>query len=1401
MLGAGRFAEILPQAPVPPLPFQSIQRLAAPGVHEHARLMKSHLASLALLSCLFGTSLTAAELSVQDGLRLHLEAQQQPALRTKAQLPGIGNGMPLDRWIDTGHPELALVQPWANSRPVYRSDGESAMVRFDGKDDFLALLGTSWKFPEATLFILAAPRGNPGGFSGMFGAAAAGQNDYTSGINVDQGPAASDGFQTLNIESAGAGGFRNLLPSGPSAAQRRPLGFGEFHVFTIRCRSGASGIELFVDGSLVGSRPRAESMLSFDELVLGGRIYSNEGAQFPHAQSAFQGDISSVLLYDRALPDAQLATVEKSLEARIPGLTALAQGTTGHPLEVLTNAPLVQMLVPGFTVEELPVVLRNLTNVRYRHDGKLVALGYDGRIYLVTDTNGDGREDHATVFWDQSQLRGPIGMALLPAGDPRGDGVYVASKGKVSLILDKNRDGVGDEEIIVATGWKEITQNVDAIGLAVSPKDGSIYFGLGTANFANGYLIDAKTGESHYDLLSDRGTIQKVSPDFKKRETVCTGVRFTCALAFNAAGDLFATEQEGATWLPNGNPLDELLQILPGRHYGFPPRHPKHLPQVVDEPGVFEYAPQHQSTVGMVFNQGVNGGPAFGPSFWKEDALICGESRGKLYRTKLVSTPEGYVAQNQIIACLNMLTVDTCVTPKGDLLIACHSGPPDWGTGPAGTGKVFRVHYAAPTLPQPVSAWASAADEFRIAFDRPLEDSDWAGAREKTRIEAGRFVSAGDRFETIRPGYQVVRDQMAVPRQWVDVQSVSLSSDRRTLVLRVPRQTQARQYAITLPIPARWKVESPIRGIPDMDIQVSLNGIQASLRASASPDSTIASVILPHPSLAVSKQLTEGSADHEAFFRECGRVLASTPSAAVSLRAEMDRGNIFVPAVQPGATLDWDIAADRFANQVMDVQQKGAAEGFQQIRFEAAPPKGLSSFQTAYAGGATWMEERLRFVLEDRFRPIPLNRVFLPWVDGSAQSASPGKQGPVVRTDVKGNWLHGRRVFMRDGGCVTCHRIRGEGQAFGPDLSNLIYRDRESVWNDIVKPSATLNPDHTGSLVKLKNGQEIQGLMHRITPEKISLRLPAGVEVEHAASEVASIEPMKTSLMPEGLGALLTEEQKEDLLTFLLVSPLEPARISRLDPAMPPARSTKELEPFLNSAGWGSTAPAPLRILLSIDEKDHGLDEHDYPVWQERWAKLLKLADQVQVQTCKGFPSAELLAATDVTVFYGRNAGWSPQAAAALDTYQARGGGLVYLHWGMEGGKDADALAERIGLATGGSKYRHGELELVMTQPKHPILAGLVRLHLLDESYWAFHGDPTRIQTLATSVEEQKPEIQMWTYEHGKGRVVGSIPGHYTWTFDDPVYRVIVLRSIAWAANQPVDRLLELAPVGARLAP
>ena len=1164
------------------------------------------------------------------------------------------------------------------------------------------------------------------------------------------------------METAGGEGLRNLL----EGAEARP--FGAFHVFTIRTRFGKNGTEFFLDGRKGGSRDRLESMIGVDRMVIGGRYYSNNPGIAPGAQGSFAGEIALVAAYGRALSDEERVTTETFLQKRLPALEAAAGGQTGHGLEMVQDPPPVQVLVPGFSVQEVPLKLGNINSLRYRHDGKLIAVGYDGKLSLLSDTDNDGVPDKAEVWWDQAPLKGALGLALLPANDPRGEGAFVPSKTKLSLLLDRNRDGVAEEEIIAADGWKEIPQGVDTVGVAVHPKDGSLYFCIGCANYADAYLHDA-AGNSNYRIDSLRGTVQHLSADFKTRETVATGVRFLCALAFNKEGDLFATEQEGATWLPNGNPYDELLHIVSGRHYGFPPRHPRHLPNVLDEPSTFDFAPQHQSTCGMVFNQGVNGGPAFGPSHWHDDALVCGESRGKIWRTKLVSTPEGYVAQTQLIACLNLLTVDACVTPRGDYLIACHTGPPDWGTGPAGEGRLFLVKWVNHDLPQPVLAWAAAPDEFRIAFDKPLRAEDWKGAKEQVKIEAGQYVSAGDRFETVRPGYQVVRDQMASPRRWIDVQSLALTADARTLVLKIPRQTQPVNYAVTLPLPDSWKTPSAIAQAPQMDVLVNLNGVQ-----------TREGPVLPHPSPAVSKALTAGSADHEAFF--------ATNPAAITLQSRVNTANLFQPATQPGATLDWDISKDAFANRRMALRKAGAEKDLPLTSNE----DGLADLTLTLDS-----QSRLVYALDQNIRTIALNRVFTPWMQPKTE---PPSEGPVVRTDVKGNWLHGRQLYFGKAICWTCHPMRGDGLSFGPELTNLLYRDRAAVIADILKPSATINPDHAGSTLALQDGTTVNGIIGTINAERVVLRLPAGARQEIPRSQITSILPMKPSLMPEGLWMTLNETEQEDLLTFLLTTPLEPAPITRTDPGPPPSRKLSEVMSHLSSPDPAAPAPRPLRILLSAGPKDHGLNEHDYPVWLDRWSKLLALADNVTTTTCMGFPTKEQLAAADVTIFYSANGGWDLQAAIRLDEYQQRGGGLVYLHWGIEGHAHPAELAERIGLATSASAFRHGEMDLRFSSTEHPITAGFKEpIKFVDETYWRLKGDPTRIAVLANATEEAELRPQMWTRETAKSRVFSSVPGHYTWTLDDPLYRILVLRGICWSAHEPdVNRLAPLTLVGAR---
>ena len=763
-------------------------------------------------------------LPVSDGLQLWLDAGRLNAARQAVGEKDLVDGDKVSTWYDASGSGRNLIQKAGDAQPTFLA-GDAPALLFDGQGTYLSATGLGRSYKEATVVVVAAPFSNPGDFRDFLALNQRDKNDYTTGLNLDLGPGVGTRFTTVNVEGAGFGGLNNLL--------RDASDFGAVRRLAVVSTAGPGGVRLFADGKPNGQRDRTNGVLRMDDFWLGARCYNNEGGP-ANVRGFLSCAILQVLVYNRALNDDELKKLDDYLAARLGKTTKLTPPhgpIAGKPLVPVADPPPVQILVPGFVVKQLPVDLPNINNVRYRPDGKLLALAYNGDIYLLSDEKKTGLEDKAELFWEsKGALRAPIGMALTPPGYPRGDGVFVASKGKLSLIVDTDGDGKADKEIVVADGWKELPHGVDALGVALD-KDGNIYFGLGCADYTNPYLID-KAGQGHYDLKSERGTILKVSPDFSKREVVCTGVRFTVGLAFNRDGELFATDQEGATWLANGNPFDELLHIQPGRHYGFPPRHPKFLPNVIDEPSVFDYGPQHQSTCGLVFDESVSKGPVFGPAWWASDALLTGYSRGKLYRTKLVNAGD-YVGRTDLLACLNMLAVDACVSPAGDLIVACHGGDPDWGNGPSGHGKLYKIAYVGKGKTNPVTAWAAGPHELRVAFDAPIDPAQLKDLARHANIEYGKYVRPGDRFEVKRPGYEAVRRQLAAPRYDLPVRSVGVSGDRRTLMLTTDAMPEAVSYALTLD--GFGRPDKPgvgeLRQYPSVDIGYDLCGVEASWRA------------------------------------------------------------------------------------------------------------------------------------------------------------------------------------------------------------------------------------------------------------------------------------------------------------------------------------------------------------------------------------------------------------------------------------------------------------------------------------------------------------------------------------------------------------------------------------------
>lgn len=1335
----------------------------------------------------------------------------------------------VETWSDRESPLLRFVSDIPDHSPKLHVGEGWASVRFDGVDDALRMLTPGVGLSAASIFMVVAPHQNQGDFRGFFATNAPAQRDYVSGINIDMGQGPSLQWEMINIEGRGFSGMQNL--------GRGAVKFPTLQVLEVRLDPEQKQVALWVNGQQTGLRPWTLEPIAVDQWTLGARFYTNgPGDQQVRGHSAC--DIAELIVFDSPLSlqesqalSGQLARKYKKLAEILP--EQIKPSAEYDALVKIPNPPKVQMLQSGFEVHRIPLELTNINNVLYRQDEVLVTLGYNGDVHLLRDTDADGLEDQSAVFYkNQGALRGPIGMVLTKPDDPRGFGVFVSSKGKVSLLLDKDRDDRCDEEIVVADGWEEITQNVDAVGLAMGA-DGSLYFGLGAANYANAYLVDDQ-GNSKFDIRSDRGTIQKVSPDFSKRETICTGVRFPIGIAFGPEGELFCTDQEGATWLANGNPFDELLHIQTGKHYGFPPRHPKFNPTVIDQPSLMDYGPQHQSTCGLFFNpssdrRSSESPKGFGPATWGGNAIVSGESRGKLWRTQIVKSQQGFVAQSQLIACLQELTIDSCVSADGDLVVACHSGPPDWGTGPAGIGSLYKIRSAESPVPRPVLAWRNAPGEISIAFDHPIDPIRWTDLTKSIRVEKGMYVRAGDRYENLAPPYAVVQAQQLASRKLLPITSVGLSPDLRTLIVGFPATDSNQHIAVSLPSTIETSTSSQsslgndstrIVQRQEIEIDTAAHGIQAQWTPA---DSTAPSWSgwLPHFDLQVSKSLTVGSLQHDRLWE------LMQGAGRLNLSTRVDLRGIYRPKIQPGAKIDY-----RWPDEIVTLKLIARkSDGNDPLKFmidlpenqsqanKIEPIAGHQGFEIQFAGveesgpanllsislekGPGSIELNASVFTQELVQEcaLPLVRFWMPWVSEQSKNSEEeiSKLATVPQLE-GGNWGVGRQLFLSEAvGCSKCHTQPGSGldPKLGPDLSNMPSRDYASNLRDIIEPSHAINPEFIGHQIRLNDGSVLTGVL-REQGGKWMVGDSQGRMHEISRGEIEQMEPSKLSVMPTGLLEKLNSSQIRDLMTYLMKSP--PSMPLSGPIAAPAIRTAAEVAKVLEGSQPLPETLRKLSIVLVAGPKDHGPAEHDYPAWLMQWGQLLAAAPDVDVQVAWEFPADDQLEQADVLVFFQKGS-WDDARSKAMDAFFARGKGAIYLHWAVNGSDRVTDFSKRIGLASWGGKikYRHGPLELQVTNPTHPIMRNVPTLDLLDESYWLLTGDTNRIGLLATSLEDGQATPQLWTYEPGQGRVFVSIPGHYSWTFDDPVFRIVVMRALAWVSREPIDRFNELVPLGARM--
>lgn len=131
----------------------------------------------------------------------------------------------------------------------------------------------------------------------------------------------------------------------------------------------------------------------------------------------------------------------------------------------------------------------------------------------------------------------------------------------------------------------------------------------------------------------------------------------------------------------------------------------------------------------------------------------------------------------------------------------------------------------------------------------------------------------------------------------------------------------------------------------------------------------------------------------------------------------------------------------------------------------------------------------------------------------------------------KADLAQGRLVFEKS--CGNCHALFGKGGAIGPDLTGANRNNLEYLLENILDPSASVAADFRTSVVELKDGRVLTGVVGAPTARTVTIQT-ATEKLTVPRDEIERTNPSKASLMPEGLLNMLTPEQIRDLFAFVM---------------------------------------------------------------------------------------------------------------------------------------------------------------------------------------------------------------------------------------------------------------------------
>lgn len=173
----------------------------------------------------------------------------------------------------------------------------------------------------------------------------------------------------------------------------------------------------------------------------------------------------------------------------------------------------------------------------------------------------------------------------------------------------------------------------------------------------------------------------------------------------------------------------------------------------------------------------------------------------------------------------------------------------------------------------------------------------------------------------------------------------------------------------------------------------------------------------------------------------------------------------------------------------------------------------------------------------------------------------------LIRREKPGDALAGEKVFARV--CAQCHKLHGNGQDVGPDITRNGRNSFEMLLSNVFDPSLVIGAAYQPRIIETVDGRTLMGLATEDNEQRVVLKIQGGKLETIPRNQIETIAESKLSMMPEELEKQLKPEEICDLFAYLTLDKVPSDKTAQRLPGVyqPQFRKTEDPQQYNELVG------------------------------------------------------------------------------------------------------------------------------------------------------------------------------------------------------------------------------------------